>query len=266
MWFDEIMDDCKQALRTSKTYKGIFVPLFINLGLIFLMVIFLAISLIFLLPTIIRSFVWELEFYEVIVNNIPTIIIMGVITYFLVIIGTSLIKAGSIKLYQQAVNNMKPKTSDFFDGIKQSFFNIFKGTLFIHLIILLISPIVLGLFLLYTMTIGVLSGGWGVMFLASFVAVFLAPWPIIVVVDNIKPLKAIGLGFKLGKKYLPGLFILMLANIMIGNYLVTILGPMAILVPFGIVFVGWFMTGVVGTYFNVVVLLVYNRKKQILKD
>ncbi len=256
MWFNEIMNDCKQALKTSKNHKGVFIPLFVNLGLIILLGIFLIIFTVLLLHGIIRSFVLDFEFYEILVSNLTSIIIIGIITYFLVIIGTSLMKAGSIKVYQKAVNNIKPRASDFFDGIKQSFFNIFKGTLFIHLIILLTSPIILGLFLLYSMTIGILSGGWGILFLASFVAVFLAVWPTIVVVDDIKPLKAIGLGLKLGKQYLPGLFLLMLANIMIGNYLVTALGP------FGAVLAGWFINGVVRTYFRIVILLVYNREKQ----
>lgn len=255
MWFDEIIDDCKQALKISNDYKGIFVPLFINLGLIFLLAIFLMIYGVFLLIDIIGSIVSNLEVYDVFISNLTSILIIVIIGYILLVIGISLMKAGSIKLYQRAINNVKPQASDFLEGIKQSFFNILKGTLFIHLIIILMSPIVLGLFILYSMTIGILSGGWGILLLASFVSVFFAAWPIILVADNIKPLRAIGLGFKLGKKYLPGLFILMLSNIMIGNYLVSVLGP------FGAVMAGWFINGVVGTYFSVVVFLVYNREK-----
>lgn len=260
MWFDEIMDDCKQALKTSNENKGIFAPIFVNLVLVILLAIFLIINTIFLFGDVIKAIIRDVKAYEIFATNLPSIIIIGVITYLLVVVGISLMKAGSINLYQKAVNNINLQISDFFDGIKQSFFKLFKGTLFIHLIILLISPIVLGLFILYSVTIGFLTGGWGVLFLSSFVAVFFAAWPIITVVDNIRPLKAILLGFKLGKQYLPALFILMIANIMIGNYLVTVLGP------FGAIIAGWFINGVVGTYFSVVILLVYNRKKQSLLD
>ncbi len=260
LWFNEIMDDCKHALKTCNDYKGIFIPIFINAGLAILLGIFLLIFYIFLFFNIVRSVINNFEFYEILNNNLLSIIILVVITYFLIIIGASLIKAGSIKLYEKAVNNIKPQTSHFFEGIKKSFFNVFKGTLFIHLIFLLISPVLLILFLLYSATIGILSGGWGILFLASFVSVFFTAWPIITVVDNVKPIKAIGLGFKLGKRYLSPLFLLMLANIMISNYVVSLAGP------WGALIAGWFLSGIVGTYFSVIILLVYNRNKENLLE
>ena len=260
LWFNEIMDDCKQALKACNDYKSIFIPIFVNVGLAILLGIFLLIFYIFLSFDIVRSVINNLEFYEILNNNLLSIIILGVVTYFLIVIGTSLIKAGSIKLYENAVNNIKPQASHFFEGIKKSFFNVFKGKLFIHLIFLLISPILLILFLIYSATLGILSGGWAIIFLASFVSVFFTAWPIITVVDDVKSLKAIGLGFRLGKRYLSPLFLLMLANIMISSYVVSLAGPLGALIA------GWFLSGIVGTYFKVIILLVYKRNKENLLE
>lgn len=260
MWFDEIMDDCKKALKVSNNHKGIFVPIFINLGITLLFItyfVIVGITLIRRIDEAIANVYWtsDLYIFKILAEQIPFVLIVSIIAYFLIIVFGSLMKAGSINLYKNAVNGVKLKASHFIHGIKLYFFKLLRGTLFIHFIAIVASPFIFVFLMFYSMITGFLAPAWGMLFLSTVVSVFLVAWPLIVVDDNIKPLKAISTSFKLGSKCFMGLFIILLASALIARYVVMMFGP------FVAILAGFFLGGVVKTYFEVIVLLVYRRKK-----
>ena len=256
MWFDEIMDDCKNALRIATNNKGIFVPIFIRLGLSILMFVVAFAFLIGYVVRIVNLSFTGIEDLQILFREIPIVLVIGVTIYLIYLLGDSLIEVGAINLLKMAARGNKPKTSHFFDGIKAYFLKVLGGKLIILLIVLILSPIIIGLYLLYTILIGTLTAGWGITFLSVFVAVYFTSWTTAIVVDNISPIKAIGVSFKLGKKYFWGLFIVILSSILIGRYITVVFGPLVAMLG------GWFIAGVVLTYFKLVVLMVYNRKRE----
>lgn len=256
MWFDEIMDDCKNALRVSHNNKKIFIPIFIKLGLNILLIILAFALVIGNIVRIANLSMRGMEDLNILLRQLPLFLIAGVIIYLIYLLGDSLIEVGSINLLKVAVNEEKPGFSYFLEGIRRYFLKVLGGKLIILLIFLVLSPIIILLYLLYTAIIGTLSGGWGVIFLGVLVAVYFASWTTAIVVDNLSPTRAIGLSFKLGKRYFPGLFIIMLSSTLISSYISMVFGPFVALLG------GWFIGGVILTYFKLVVLLIYNRKKQ----
>ncbi len=256
MWFDEVMEDCKSALRIAHKNKGIFIPLFIKLGLNILLIILAFVLVIGNIVRIATLSIRGMEDLNILLRQLPLFLIAGVIIYLIYLLGDSLIEVGSINLLKAAANEEKPRFSYFLEGIRSYFIKVLGGKLLILLVCLVLSPIIILLYMLYTAIIGTLSGGWGIIFLGVIVGVYFASWTTAIVVDNLSPTRAIGLSFRLGKKYFPGLFIILLSSTLIGSYISMVFGPLVALLG------GWFIGGVILTYFKLVVLLTYNRKKE----
>lgn len=256
MWFDEIMDDCKQALQIASKHKGIFVPLLVKGGIYVLTFIVLFITAVGLLVQYIGDFEsiraglqdsWMLL--------VPAVLGAVTLYLFLTAIGT-VIEVGSINLYKLAIDGIQPKIAYFFEGIRKYFFRVFGVTLLIHGIVLILLPLLLALAMVYAITIGILTAGWGFVLIAVLAGIYFNLWIIAVVVDDMRPLEAITTSIKIGRKYFWGMFILTLSGLMVGDYLVSAFGTLVTLT------VGWFIGGVVVTYFKLVFVLVYRRQKE----
>jgi hypothetical protein len=256
MWFDEIMDDCKQALITANKYKNIFIPIFLKLVLSVALFGYIFISFIAVMIKNIYVFEYMYTARSAIMDLFPALIINGVIIYLLVLVGFSILDVGSINMFKVALNDQKPKYKDFTDGIKKYFFKVVLGKLFIHLLIVITLPVTVVLYIIYALIAGTLTAGWGILFLSIFVSIFLGTWVAIVVIEGYSPFKAIGKSIKLGAKYFKGLFIVLLASALLSSYSIVIFGVLAA------VLAGWFIAGVVATYFNLVVMLVYYRNRE----
>ncbi|MDF2533172.1 MAG: hypothetical protein K0Q65_2753, partial [Clostridia bacterium] len=137
MWFDEIMDDCKQALITANKYKNIFVPIFLKLALSIVLFIYIFVS--YIAVIIKNSYVFEYMYTDpsMILELFPALIINGIVIYLLVLVGFSMLDVGSINMFKVALNDQKPKYKDFTDGIKNYFFKVILGKLFMHFLIII---------------------------------------------------------------------------------------------------------------------------------
>jgi hypothetical protein len=159
-------------------------------------------------------------------------------------------------MFKIALDDQKPKYKDFTEGIKKYFFKVVLGKLFMHLLIIITLPVTAVLYIIYALIAGTLTAGWGLLFLGVFVSIFLGTWVPIIVIEGYSPLKAIGKSIKLGAKYFKGLFIVLLAATLISSYSTVIFGVLAA------VLAGWFIAGIVTTYFNLVVMRVYYRNRE----
>jgi len=257
MWFDKIMEDCKEALMLSKKNKGIFIPIFAQLAFSFFIGILIAIIVVVSLISTARANFHGLDTYQAIINILPIFIIFIIVVSLIAIIFNALLEVGTISLYKAAAEGIKPTTKHFIQGIKDYFLKVFGGSMFLSLVGLILSPILFALLILYTVIIGVLTAGWGMTFLTTVSLVFLLPWPIIVVLDNVSPIKAIGRSLVFGKKNFFPLFIVLLGYTLLTRYLVSGFGM--VVAAFG----GWFLVGVLVTYMKLVVFLFYKRESKI---
>ena len=256
MWFDKIMEDCKEALILSKENKGIFIPVFIKFGISIFSAIVIFLIFFVSMFGILHSNYDAYDAPELFMKMIPFIVAFILIFTLAFSVINSLLEAGSINLYKAAAQGTKPSTKIFLEGIKTYFLKMFGGSIFLGVVTLVLSPLIFALFILYTVIIGVLTAGWGMTFLSTIILVFLLTWPIIVVLDNVSPIQAIGKSLKFGKKNFWPLFIVLLGYVVLNRYLVTSFG--ILVTAFG----GWFLSGVLSTYFKVVVLLFYKRESK----
>lgn len=258
MWFDEIMDDCKKALVTAGKYKGIFIPIFLKLALslgIFAYIIISFVASIYKYRYIIEDlFNDRYSFTEI----LPGIIISGIIIYLLVLVGFSIIEVGGINMYKTALGDQKPRFKDFMDGIKNCLLKVILGKLLLHIAVIITLPITAFLFIFYALIVGTLTAGLGFIFLGVFISIYFSTWIPIVVIEGCSPVRAIIKGFKLGSKYFKGLFIIMLASTLISSYSAVIFGILAAILA------GWFISGLAATYFQLVVMQIYYRNKELI--
>lgn len=255
MWFDEIMDDSRDALKLANNNKAVFIPIIINAVVNIMFFTILIIGGIFFgiaSATKIKNIIdgYESAWPIVIPAAIAILIIYFVYTMF-----KAMMEVGSINMYKAAYEGVKPGAHHFFEGIKKYFWRVFGVTLLFHFILIILFGLILVLFLLYAVTIGLLTAGWGFIFLGAIIGAYLSSWIIAVVTDDIGGFAGIGRSIKLGRKYFWAMFILNLAGFMIAQNVSMIFGGLVA------IFGGWFLSQAILLYMKIAILLFYNRKK-----
>lgn len=255
MWFDDIMDDSKEALKLANKNGTVFIPIIINALVNILFVVFIVFGAIFF------GIVFK-DRLSGIVNGYESpwpVVIPASIAVFVTYLAYTAIKAimdvGSINMYKTAYQGVKPGAHHFLEGVRIYFWRVFGVTLFFNFIFIILSIPILAIFLLYTATIGLLTAGWGLVFLWSIIGAYLSSWIIAVVTDDIGAFEGIGRSISLGRKYFWALFILNLAGAMIAPYVSLAFGG------FVAVFGSWFLSAAIMLYMKFAILLFYERKK-----
>lgn len=253
MWFNNLMDDLKKAFLVSDEYRGIFVPVFLKLAMNVVVGLVVFAGIITSIITGSFAGVKGAEPIEVALGIIAPSLLFLLIGYILYLILSSLIEVGSINLYRVALSGVKPNKSDFTDVIKSYIGKVISGKLLIHFLSLILLPVIIVLYLIYALLIGTLTGGWALIFLSVIINMYFATWTIAIVNDNLGATSSIKRSFKFAKVHFKTMFVLILSSLMIIQYCVTILGP------FGAIFVGWFIGGVLRTYFKLATYITYLR-------
>ncbi len=258
MWFDEIMDDCKLALRVANKNKGVFIPIFISAAIYILLFITFILSASMFFISNIESMENLLDNTE---NLLAFIIPAGLIVlglYLFLIAVWTMLEVGSVNLYKYAVEGIPLKIDYFFEGIKKYFFRVFTVAFILNSLLLLLSPLILLIFVSYTVTIGILTAGWGVLIISVVIGTFMNLWVIALVTDNLGGFKALTASVRIGKKYFLGLFTLTLSSMLISQYFSGAFGTLIALIA------GWFLSSVIITYFKLVFVLVYKRNRKVI--
>lgn len=253
MWFNNLMDDLRKSFLISNEYRGIFVPIFLKLAMNIVVGMVIVIGVMASLITGGFAGFAGADPIEVAIGIIGPSIIFIITAYILYIVLYSLIEVGSINLYRVALNGKKPTKADFTDVIKSYIGKVISGKLLIHFLVLILSPIIIILYIIYAILVGTLTGGWALVLLAVVIDMYFATWTIAIVNDDLGVTKALSKSFRFAKSHFKPMFLLILSALMIGQYAVTILGPL------GSIFVGWFIGGVIRTYFKLGTYITYLR-------
>lgn len=256
MWFDELMDYCKLGIKSSNENKGVFIPIFLNL----------AVNIIMAIPIIILGIIfagiYTNDIKEIIQGNgdVLGVLIPGMVICVLFIISyaaiKTLVEVGSINVYLNAIDGIKPGVHHFYEGISKYFSRVFGVKVVLYLLfILLLVPIII-LFLIYSATIGVLTAGWGMIFGSVIIGVYFSTWIIATISNDLSGWKGVLVSFKLGKNNFWMLFILLLSNTMIVKYVATAFGGLIA------ISIGWIFSLVLTTYFKMILVIVYKNKHE----
>ena len=257
MWFNNLMDDLKKAFLVSNEYRAVFIPIFLKLAMNIVVGIVIIAGIIISISTSTLSMIRVSEPINVLISAVSASAIFILAGYILYIVLYSLIEVASINVYKVALSGQKPVKSDFTDVIKSYIGKVISGKLLIHFLSFVLSPIIVLLGLLYFLSFGILTAGWGVILLVVLVDMYFATWTIAIVNDNLGVWAAIVKSFKFARTHFKTMFILILSSIMVTQYTVTIFGPL------GAFLLGWFIGGVLRTYFKISIYISYLRYENV---
>jgi len=253
MWFDNLMDDCKNGLLIADKHKGVFVPIFLRLAMNIIIGVVTVISVIAMIAGGTFAGIADAEPFKIVMSVLVSGGILMLIGYIVYLLLWGLIEVGSINLYRAALNDEKPTKAHFFGGIKSYIGKVFAGKLLIHFVCIIASPILIALYLIFLVLVGIPTGGWGAVFLSVAIGVYFATWTIAIVHDNLSAVQGIKTSFRLARQRFKPLFVIILTSLMIIQFSVSLIGPL------GTFFAGWLISGVLGTYFRIVIYMTYMR-------
>ena len=258
IYFNQLMDDMKEALTLSNRNKGLFLPALIaNLIMVILGFIMIFIFIFLVVGTIMSISATQ--------ANWSYLISIGIITMLLIILFSLVFMAldlGINSIVIGTVNGEKPSAAIFFKGIRTFFLKVLStniGLFFLYTIgfILLLIP-----YILYLLTVGILTGGYGVLFLSCLFQAFLGSW-ILLLMENgdnkIGGFSSIGINLKFGKRYFWLMILVFFIQLQLTAYLPSLFGLL------GATLATLFISYVVTTIFKIVVLLTYRRYKATLE-
>lgn len=263
MWFDYLMDDCKESYDVSQAYHGVYFPVFLKLIMGLVMGAFLIGSIVTLVVGGALSNFEMMDGFEIAMHLLKSVGLMGLLAYLLYMVLWGLIEVGTINMIKAAFNDEKPNQAIFLDGIRSYLAKVSLGKLLIQVVVLVLSPVLFIGFILYALLIGIPTAGYGVIFLFVAIGAYFATWTIAIVVDDMDITEGIGTSIRLGRNHFKPLFLIVLATSTISSQVVMLFGPL------GAVFAGWFLGGVVGIFFKMVTYktyLRYNNEKQQYSD
>lgn len=253
MWFDILMDDCKESLMVSDKYHGVYFPVFLKLIASLVMGIFLVISVIAIIAGGAMSGFEHMDGMEIAINIFKSLGFLGVISYILYLIIWGLIEVGTINMISAAFNDEKPTKAIFLEGIKTYLRKVISGKLLIHFVVMILSPVLFIAFILYAVIIGIPTAGYGVVFLFIAIGAYFATWTIAIVEDEMDVTEGLGASFRLARNHFKPLFVIVLSASLISQYVIWLFGPL------GAVLAGWFLGGVINLYFKMVTYRTYIR-------
>ncbi|QRN86720.1 hypothetical protein JR334_05825 [Clostridia bacterium] len=257
MWFDNLMDDFKQSLLTCHQYKAVFVPVFLRLAMHIVLGILMVIGLVTSLASGTFRGLFHAKTFDVFVRSLlGTFRPIGfsiVLVYIVYLVLWSMIEVGSISLIKTAIQGIKPSKKHFIGGIRVYMGKVFSGKLIIHLLVLLSTPIWFLAGLLYFILIAIPTGGWGSLFLATFLGALFLTWTTAIVEDDLGTFEGIKASLRLAKNHMQPVFLISLLSFFLIGYFSMILGPMVFF------FAGWFLGGIIRILLKVATYLTYVR-------
>ena len=260
MWFNNLMDDLKKAFLVSNEYRGVFVPVFLKLAMNIIVGILIVVGIITSMVSGAFAGADGASPIEVATKIIgPALFYIG-FAYLIYIILASLIEVGSINIYKVAIDGRRPEKSDFTGVIKNYIARVISGKLLIHFLVLILLPIIIVVYVIYMILIGIITSGWGLIALSVIIDMYFAVWTIAIVNDDMTVIKSLKHSFRFARRNFKTMFVLLLSSFMIIQYTVTILGP------FGAFFVGWFIGGVLRTFFKIATYITYLRYNEVQSD
>lgn len=256
MWFEDLMDDCKQALTLITSNIWISLPyvvhaLVVTIGSI---ILFVGFVMVFVFTTLSFSHdpMADVNWLLLGAGLLGGIALTSLLTSAL----SALTEAGSLHLFAAVAAGEKPSSQLFWLGVRSSFLSMWGITLFLNFLAIILSPVLLAILGLL-LAAGILSGGWALLAAAAIVTVFLGAWPAALVLDKQGGFKALASGFRLGRRYFWGLFILALAAALLGQQLSAAFGPLVAILA------GWILAVIVRSWSKMTILLIYKRHSSI---
>ncbi len=256
--FNILMDDTKEALNLSLENKGLFLPALIANIVVFVLGIFMVV---FIIASIVGS-IGVLRNSAGIGTKLAMVsgIIIAIIVVLLIFtIIFMALDIGITGLVIDVVDGNKPTAATFFHAIKSNLLPVLLtnlGLLVLYFLgfILLLIPLVI-----YLLTVGILTGGWGMIFLSCVMQTLLGYWVLIKMEDQRGGFESIGVNIKFGRKHFWLMVLIFYMQLSFAAYLPGLLGLL------GAALASFFISYVVVTFYKIILLKTYRRYREDLE-
>lgn len=257
MWFEELMDDFKNAMLLSDKYKGMYVPVLFKLAMgIILGVLFIG-SFIGMLTGGILASEMVKEPFKFAVSMIGSMGVVFILMFIIYCILWSIIEIGTISLINAALIDEKPTKEHFLNGIKEFLGGTVITKVILDLVWFVTFPIWLTLFLIFMLTVGILTGGWGLILLGAAVSALFISWPIVIVNGNKRGLSAVKESIVFGRKNLKSMVVVIVFASLVSGYASSMFGPLVALIG------AWLIGGAILIYSKIIIVMKYTRYKEL---
>lgn len=253
--FEYIMDDMKSSLKLSFENKQLFYPaIAANIAYI---VIAISLMVLIFISIFSVAFTAAASTSDSAATNIlgmsALIIVLTVIGVILTSLAFLIIEVGSIQLIIDVLDGKPVTRASFIEGVKTYVVKIFFTNIALSLIYILGFVILLAPLILYTVTVGVLTFGYGMLLLTLVFQSLLGYWVLILMNDGGGCFESIGKNIRFGRAHLkPMLFIFFVYNLFAANFVyqsgLSATGLIVVLVTYS-----------VGIYFRMVLIKTYRR-------
>lgn len=259
--FNNLMDDMKYAVNLSLQNKGLFLPALIANIIFFIFGILLVIVIVAIATGSLMTLNSNPGIGFSPSSNIALIIGLGLgifILFLLMSLMFLILDIGITGMVIGVTDGGKPTAKMFFGAVKTNLLPIIVtniGLFFIYILgfILILIPLIL-----YMVTVGLLTGGWGmVLFSAAFQA-FIGYWVLIKMEDQRGGFESIGLNIRFARQYFWLLVLIVYLQMSFSAYLPSLLGIL------GAVFASLFISYMVMTFFKIIILVSYRRYRETL--
>lgn len=258
--FNHLMDDMKAALTLSLNNKGLFVPALIANVAFFVIGLVLIIAIVAIATGSIISFSQPDPGF----SSTPRLaMVIGLIIALLVII---LLMSLMFLILDIGITGMVIGVTDgepasgklFFSAVKSNLLPIFLTNIGLFFISILAFILIALPLILYMVTVGLLTGGWGMVLFSSALQAFIGYWVLIKMEDHRGGFESIGINIRFGRHYFWLLVLIVYLQTSFSAYVPGLLGML------GAVFASLFISYIILTFFKIVVLLSYRRYRSTL--
>lgn len=252
--FELLMDDMKASLELVNQNKKIFIPALIaNILFVVIMIVIMFASFFAIFGVVLAATdSGRLAFISILIMIIIFFILALVFAFAFLVI-----EVGIIQLVITVLDGSPVTKAAFFQGVKKYIVKVFFTNLLLSIIYVLGFIILLAPYLLYFFTVGILSGGWGMLVPGIVFSTLLGYWILILMNDEGGVFESIGKNIRFGKKHFKLMaFLLFLQTMISVNFPVQSglgLGGLTTI----------FISYALSTYFKMVILKTYRRLKTI---
>lgn len=254
--FSNLMDDLKDAVTLSYNNKSLFLPALIANIIIFIIgvaaAIFFVVTIIGTLASLNQSTMDGVNWQLIIVYILVALVI--ILFFSIVMIALDI---GISGLVIGVVDGDPPSGQRFFSTIKEHLLPVFLtkfALVFIYAFafLLLVIPLVL-----YLITVGILTGGWGMLFLTCALQTLLGYWVLIKIEDHRGGFNSIGINIRFGRQNFWLIILVIYIQYCMTAFLPNLLGLI------GAALASFFISYLVITVMKIVLLKSYRRYNEI---
>lgn len=250
--FNYLMDDMKSSLKAVMGNKKIFLPILIyNVILIIGVILIAALVIISFIKPVSDMIEGNPSFFSFL-PLIITLLILGIIVNIFIV----LFDTGLNYLIIGLLDGKQPSFNYFMEGIRKYGLTIIGTKIGIFFIALLSTIIWLSAYILYLVTVGVLTGGYGVIFLTAAINAFFGLWIFIVMLEDSAGFEALFKGFRFTKSHFWLMFLIAYIEYALSVYLPGLLGIFGAAIT--VIFIGYSVKIV----FRMIMIKTYMRHRE----